>query len=109
MRPWICSLGNFWKHVSEYISEYTSKYVSEYTSEYMSKYISKLQIQGRMQIFEKMSQKGLNHDLRPELETRGKMLQIPLKIMDLGAFCVELWSFYSRKRLFVPMSYIMLL
>ena len=35
------------------------------------------------------SQKGLNHDLGLELETRGKMLQIPLKIMDLGAFCVE--------------------
>ena len=52
--------------------------------------VGKLRIQGRMQIFEKMSQKGLNHDLRPELETRGKMLQIPLKIMDLGAFCVEL-------------------
>ena len=50
----------------------------------------KLRIQGRMQIYEKISQKGLNHDLRPELETRGKMLQIPLKIMDLGAFCVEL-------------------
>ena len=49
----------------------------------------KLRIQGRMQFFEKMYQKGLNHDLRPELETRGKMLQIPLKIMDLGAFCVE--------------------
>ena len=49
----------------------------------------KLRIQGRMQIFEKMSQKALNHDLRPELESRGKMLQIPLKIMDLGAFCVE--------------------
>ena len=48
-----------------------------------------LRIQGRMQLFEKMSQKGFNHDLRPELESRGKMLQIPLKIMDLGAFCVE--------------------
>ena len=50
----------------------------------------KLRIQGRMQIFEKMSQKGLNHDLRLEVETRGKMLQIPLKNVDLGAFCVEL-------------------
>ena len=49
----------------------------------------KLRIRGRMQIFEKMSQMALNHDLRPELESRGKMLQIPLKIMDLGAFCVE--------------------
>ena len=34
----------------------------------------------------KMSQKGLNHDLRPELESKGKMLRIPLKIVDLGAF-----------------------
>ena len=37
----------------------------------------------------KMSQMAFNHDLRPELESRGKMLQIPLKNMDLGAFCVE--------------------
>ena len=35
MGPWICSLGNIWKRVSEYISEYTGKYVSEYTSEYI--------------------------------------------------------------------------
>ena len=69
----------------------------------------KLRIQGRMQIFEKKSQKALNHDLRPELESRGKMLQIPLKIMDLGAFCVEQWSFYCRKRILAPMSYIMFL
>ena len=51
--------------------------------------VGKLRIQGRMQIFEKMFHKGLNHDVRLELESRGKMLQIPLKIMDLGAFCVE--------------------
>ena len=50
----------------------------------------KLRIQGRMQSFEKMSQMALNHDLRPELESIGIMLQIPLKILDLGAFCVEL-------------------
>ena len=67
-----------------------------------------LRIQGRMQIFEKMSQKALNHDLRLELESRGKMLQIPLKIMDLGAFCVELRPFYCRKRILVPMPYISL-
>ena len=65
-----------------------------------------LRIQGRMQIFEKMSQKALNHDLRLALESRGKMLQIPLKIMDLGAFCVELRPFYCRKRILAPMSYI---
>ena len=27
-------------------------------------------------------------------------------IIDLGAFCVELWSFYCSKRISVPMSYI---
>ena len=58
--------------------------------------VGKLRIQGRMQIFENMSQKGLNHDPRPELESRGKMLQIPLKIVDLGAFCVELWSLQKK-------------
>ena len=26
--------------------------------------------------------------------------------MVVGAFCVELWSFYCRKRISVPMSYI---
>ena len=51
--------------------------------------VGKLRIQGRMQIFEKMFQGGLNHDPRPEFETRGKMLQIPLKNTELGAFCVE--------------------
>ena len=27
-------------------------------------------------------------------------------IIDLGAFCVELWSFFVSKRISVPMSYI---
>ena len=40
---------------------------------------------------------ALNHDLIPELESRGKMLQIPLKIMDLGAFCVELIMLLQKK------------
>ena len=71
--------------------------------------VGKLRIQGRMQMFEKISQKALNHDLRPELESRGKMLQIPLKIMDLGDFCVELSSFYCRERILVPMLYILFL
>ena len=49
----------------------------------------KLRIQGRMQIFEKMSQMALNHVLTlPGYRTQ-KMLQVPLTIMDLGAFCVE--------------------
>ena len=61
----------------------------------------KLRIQGRMQIFEKMSQMALNHDLRPELESRGKIMQIRLKIMDLqnNWFCgksntgnLDVWS-----------------
>ena len=29
-------------------------------------------------------------------------------IIDLGAFCVELWSFFVSKRISVPMSYISL-
>ena len=63
----------------------------------------KLRIQGRMQIFEKMSQMALNHDLRPELESRGKMLQIRLKIMDLqnNWFCGKLK--HCKFRILVPM------
>ena len=49
----------------------------------------KLRIQGRMQIFEKISQMALNHVLILPSERAQKMLQIRLKIMDLGAFCVE--------------------
>ena len=29
-------------------------------------------------------------------------------IIDLGAFCVELWSFFVSKRISIPMSYISL-
>ena len=66
----------------------------------------KLRIQGRMQIFQKMSQNALNRVLMPAQECRGQMLQIPLKIMDLGALCVELRPIYCSKRILVPMSYI---
>ena len=43
----------------------------------------KLRIQGRMQIFEKMSQKALNRVLTLESSGGGDLLQSPLKIMDL--------------------------
>ena len=33
-------------------------------------------------------------------------LLISCGIIDLGAFCVELWSFFVSKRISVPMSYI---
>ena len=35
-------------------------------------------------------------------------LLIPRRNIDLGAFCVELWSFFVSKRISVPMSYISL-
>ena len=35
-------------------------------------------------------------------------LLISCGIIDLGAFCVELWSFFVSKRISVPMSYISL-
>ena len=41
-----------------------------------------LRIQGRMQIFRKMSQKALNRVLIVPKERAQKMLPIPLKIMD---------------------------
>ena len=43
----------------------------------------KLRIQGRMQIFEKMSQEALNRVLTPECSGGSDLLQSPLKNMDL--------------------------
>ena len=42
-----------------------------------------LRIQGRMQIFKKMSQKALNRVLTLESSGGGDLLQYPLKVMDL--------------------------
>ena len=69
----------------------------------------KLRIQGRMQIFEKMSQMALNHVLILPSERAQKMLQIRLKIMDLqnNWFCGKLK--HCKFRILVPMSYIMFL
>ena len=66
----------------------------------------KLRIQGRMQIFEKMSQDALNHVLTlPDYRTQ-QMLQIPLKIIELqndfNIFVAKQW----KLRISVPMSYI---
>ena len=69
----------------------------------------KLRIQGRMQIFEKMSQMALNHVLILPSERAQKMLQIRLKNMDLqnNWFCGKLK--HCKFRILVPMSYIMFL
>ena len=68
----------------------------------------KLRIQGRMQIFEKMSQMALNHVLILPSERAQKMLQIRLTIMDLqnNWFCGKLK--HCKFRILVPMSYISL-
>ena len=62
----------------------------------MGKIFDKLRIQGRMQIFEKMSQSALNQVLTlPDYRTQ-KMLQIPLKIIDLqndfNMFVAKQWT-----------------
>ena len=62
-----------------------------------------LRIQGD-QFLKKKS--ALNLILIANSESRGKMLHIPLKIMDLGALCVELWLKQVLYRILVPMSYI---
>ena len=69
----------------------------------------KLRIQGRMQIFEKMSQMALNQVLILPSFRAQKMLQIRLKIMDLqnNWFCGKLK--HCKFRILVPMSYIMFL
>ena len=66
----------------------------------------KLRIQGRMQIFEKMSQDALNQVLTlPDYRTQ-KMLQIPLKIIDLQNDFNILVAKQWKIRISVPMSYI---
>ena len=59
-----------------------------------------------MQIFEKKSQKALNHDLTlPSYSTRRELPESS-GILEKGLICVELRPFYYRKRISVPMSYI---
>ena len=62
----------------------------------LGKLFDKLQIQGRMQIFEKMSQSALNHVLILQKDRTQKMRQIPLKIIDLqnefNIFVAKQWT-----------------
>ena len=68
-----------------------------------------LQIQGRMQIFENMSQMALNRVLIPASEsTRSQLSESGLRYQN-GPLGAALWSLYCRKRILVPMSYIMFL
>ena len=68
----------------------------------------KLQIQCRMHIFEEMSQSALNQVLTlPDYRTQ-KMLQIPLKIVDLQNKLNILVAKQWKIRISVPMSYMRL-
>ena len=49
---------------------------------------------------------ALNLDLTLSDDGECLGLLISCGIIDLGAFCVELWSFFVSKRISVPMSYI---
>ena len=48
---------------------------------------------------------ALNLDLTLSDDGKCPALLKSSGIIDLGAFCVELWSFYVSKRISVPMSY----
>ena len=71
----------------------------------LGKIFDKLRIQGRMHIFEKMSQSVLNHVLILQKDRTQKTLQIPLKIIDLqndfNIFVAKQWKIIIS----VPMSY----
>ena len=74
----------------------------------MDEIFDKLRIQCRMQIFEKMSQSGLNQVLTlPDYRTQ-QMLQIPLKIIDLQNDFNILVAKQWKIRILVPMSYMRL-
>ena len=49
---------------------------------------------------------ALNLDLTLSDDGKCPALLKSSGIIDLGAFCVELWSFFVSKRISVPMSYI---
>ena len=74
----------------------------------MGKIFDKLRIQGRMQIFEKMSQSALNHVLILQKDRTQKMLQIPLKIDDLQNEFNILVAKQWKIKISVPMSYMRL-
>ena len=48
----------------------------------------------------------LNLDLTLSDDGECPALLISCGIIDLGAFCIELWPFFVSKRISVPMSYI---
>ena len=70
----------------------------------LGKVFDKLWIQGRMQIFEKMSQSALNQVLTLSDYRTQQMLQIPLKIMDLQSDFNILVARQWKLRISVPMS-----
>ena len=75
----------------------------------MGKIFDKLRIQGRMQFFEKKSQSALNHVLILQKDRTQKMLQIPLKIIDLQNVFNILVAKQWKIRISVPMSYLAVL
>ena len=72
----------------------------------MGEIFDKLRIQCRMQFFENMSQNALNHVVILQKDRTQKMLQIPLKIIDLqnnfNILVAKQWTI----RISIPMSYI---
>ena len=89
-----------------FFSEYFVKELTKYARRgLLGEIFNKLRIQCRMQIFEKMSQSGLNQVLTlPDYRTQ-KMLQIPLKITDLQNDFNILVAKQWETRILVPMSY----
>ena len=89
--------------------EYFVKGLTKYSRRgLLGEIFDKLRIQCRMQIFEKMSQSALNQVLTlPDYRTQ-KMLQIPLKIIDLQNDFNILVAKQWKIRISVPMSYIRL-
>ena len=71
----------------------------------MGEIFDKLRIQGRMQIFEKKSQSASNHVLILQNYRTQKMLQIPLKIVDLQNDLNMLVAKQWNIKISVPMSY----
>ena len=89
--------------------EYFVKGLTKYSRRgLLGEIFDKLRIQGRMHIFEKMSQNALNHVLILQNARSRRADSTPLKIIDLQNDFIILVAKQWKIRISVPMSYISL-
>ena len=93
-----------------FLGEYFVKGLTKYSRRgLLGEIFDKLRIQGRMQVFEKMSQSALNHVLILQNARSRRADSTPLKIIDLQNDFIMLVAKQWKIRILVPMSSIKLI